>query len=309
MCRHFRAGWSGSRTSIPRSSWRSIGPASLTTPFSKARSSLSILRQTICAVSNVNATQAQAPYTSLHRESSDRSLHIRPAAHQESESPRCAALRATKAARELHQAITPHSFVELHRELGYCRRRALLSPSSWLWSRRRRDQVGSRPLPRRQAGLAADQVQKRISKTVVVGAIRGKGHRAGSYGSLLLASFDPATNRYYSLTKVGAGFSDKLLRSLPRILKPYVIREKHRLVDTGMTANVWFEPVKVVEVAGAELTISPVHSVAHHLVPRRKRKAHPQLFIARPGMQCRIDRGRNGRPGRKVVDTWIRSVR
>ena len=35
-------------TSIPRSSRHSIGPASPTTPFSKARSSLSILRQTIC---------------------------------------------------------------------------------------------------------------------------------------------------------------------------------------------------------------------------------------------------------------------
>jgi ATP-dependent DNA ligase len=46
----------------------------------------------------------------------------------------------------------------------------------------------------------------------------------------LLASFDPATNRYYFLTKVGAGVSDKLLRSLPRFLKPYVIREEH-----GMT--------------------------------------------------------------------------
>ena len=28
-----------------------------------------------------------------------------------------------------------------------------------------------------------------------------------------------------------------------------------------MTANVWFEPVKVVEVGGAELTVSPVHTV------------------------------------------------
>ncbi len=115
------------------------------------------------------------------------------------------------------------------------------------------------------------EYQKQLADTfdlVVVGAVRGKGHRAGSYGSLLLASFDPATNRYYSLTKVGAGFSDKLLRSLPRIFKPYIIREKHRLVDIGMTADVWFEPVKVVEVAGAELTVSPVHTVAHHLVKR-----------------------------------------
>jgi len=93
---------------------------------------------------------------------------------------------------------------------------------------------------------------------VVVGALHGKGYRAGSYGSLLVASFDPATNKYYTLTKVGAGLSDKVLRGLSALLKPYVIRDRHRLVETRMAADVWFEPVKVVEVAGAELTVSPV---------------------------------------------------
>lgn len=115
------------------------------------------------------------------------------------------------------------------------------------------------------------EYQKQLADTfdlVVVGALRGKGRRAGSYGSLLLASFDPPTNRYYSLTKVGAGFTDKMLRGLPKLLKPYVLADKHRLVDTRMAADVWFEPVKVVEVTGAELTISPVHTVAHGLLKR-----------------------------------------
>ena len=115
------------------------------------------------------------------------------------------------------------------------------------------------------------EYQRQLADTfdlVIVGAVRGRGARAGSYGSLLLASFDPGTNRYYSLTKVGAGFSEKLLRKLPRILKPYVIRERHRLVDTGIKADVWFEPGKVVEVSGAELTVSPVHTVARGLLKR-----------------------------------------
>ncbi len=122
---------------------------------------------------------------------------------------------------------------------------------SWLWIKFKRE------------------YQKQLADTfdlVVVGALHGKGHRAGSYGSLLLASFDPFTNKYYTLTKVGAGFSDQLLQSLPKLLKSYVIREKHRLVDTGMAADVWFEPAKVIEVTGAELTVSPVHTVAHHLL-------------------------------------------
>jgi DNA ligase 1 len=111
------------------------------------------------------------------------------------------------------------------------------------------------------------EYQKQLADTfdlVVVGALRGKGYRAGSYGSLLLASFDPTTNKFYTLTKVGAGFSDQVLRSLPKLLKSYIVNEKHRLVETGIKADVWFEPIKVVEIAGAELTVSPVHTVARN---------------------------------------------
>jgi DNA ligase-1 len=103
---------------------------------------------------------------------------------------------------------------------------------------------------------------------VVVGALYGTGKRAGTYGSLLLASFDPKTNKYYTFTKVGAGFTDKDLEELPKILNKYKIKEKHRLVLTEMEADVWFEPVKVLEVEGAEITISPVHTVASDIIKK-----------------------------------------
>jgi len=97
---------------------------------------------------------------------------------------------------------------------------------------------------------------------VVVGAFFGTGRRAGSYGSLLVSAFDPQKNSYPSFTKVGAGFTDKDLEELPKILKPFLIEKKHRLVETEMEADLWFEPRKVIEISGAELTISPVHMVA-----------------------------------------------
>jgi len=103
---------------------------------------------------------------------------------------------------------------------------------------------------------------------VVVGALYGAGKRAGTYGSLLLASFDPKTNKYYTFTKVGAGFTDKNLEELPKILNKYKTKEKHRLVSTEMEADVWFEPVKVLEVEGAEITISPVHTVASDIIKK-----------------------------------------
>lgn len=109
------------------------------------------------------------------------------------------------------------------------------------------------------------EYEKQLADTfdlAIVGALHGRGKRAGSYGSLLVAAFDPRTNKYYSLTKVGAGFTQATLAALPKILKPYVIPRKHRLVETSIKANVWFMPAKVVEISGANLTVSPVHTVA-----------------------------------------------
>lgn len=103
---------------------------------------------------------------------------------------------------------------------------------------------------------------------VVVGAIYGTGKRGGSYGSLLAAAFDPKTNKYYSFTKVGAGFTDADLEGLKKRLNKYLVKEKHRLVETGMKADVWFEPKAVMEVTGAEITVSPVHTVAHDKIKK-----------------------------------------
>ncbi|MCX7589488.1 MAG: ATP-dependent DNA ligase [bacterium] len=101
---------------------------------------------------------------------------------------------------------------------------------------------------------------------VVVGALYGTGRRAGTYGSLLLASFDPKYNRYYTFTKVGAGFTDKDLEEIPKKLNKFKINKKHHLVETNMKADVWFEPKLVMEVRGAEITISPVHTVAINII-------------------------------------------
>jgi len=113
------------------------------------------------------------------------------------------------------------------------------------------------------------EYEKELADTfdvVIVGALYGKGARAGSFGSVLVAAFDPTTNKYYSFTKVGAGFTENMLRRLPSLLKPYQIPAKHRLLDAQMKMDVWFDPVKVVEITGADLTISQVHRVAHNKI-------------------------------------------
>jgi DNA ligase 1 len=50
---------------------------------------------------------------------------------------------------------------------------------------------------------------------VVVGAFYGRGRRAGVYGAVLLAAYDPDADIFRAVTKCGAGFSDADLAALP----------------------------------------------------------------------------------------------
>ncbi len=97
---------------------------------------------------------------------------------------------------------------------------------------------------------------------VIVGAFMGKGKRAGSYGALLVAVYDDETDTFKTICKVGTGFSDEELEQLPEMLKPYQIPHKHPRVDSKLKADVWFTPAKVIEIIGAELTVSQVHTCA-----------------------------------------------
>jgi len=46
---------------------------------------------------------------------------------------------------------------------------------------------------------------------------------------------------------VGSGFTDEDLAKLPELLEPHKISHKHARVDSGMEADVWFEPEIVLE--------------------------------------------------------------
>ncbi len=97
---------------------------------------------------------------------------------------------------------------------------------------------------------------------VVVGALYGRGRRAGIYGALLLACYDPDADVFQTVCKCGTGFSDADLAALPAKLAPLGRTERPARVDARRHADVWFEPGMVVEVIGAELTISPTHTAA-----------------------------------------------
>jgi DNA ligase-1 len=117
----------------------------------------------------------------------------------------------------------------------------------WLWIKYKRDYKSE---------------MKDIVDLVVVGAFHGRGKRAGTYGALLLATYDAETDTFETVTKCGTGFTDEDLAKLPKMLSTHVVDHKHSRVDSLLEADVWFEPAVVLEVLGAEVTLSPIHTCA-----------------------------------------------
>ena len=104
-----------------------------------------------------------------------------------------------------------------------------------------------------------------LSDTVdlaVVGAFAGRGRRAGLYGALLLAAYDPAAGLFRTVTKCGTGFSDADLAALPGRLAPLTAPHRPARVDARQQPDIWFEPGLVLEILSAELTLSPTYTAA-----------------------------------------------
>jgi len=96
---------------------------------------------------------------------------------------------------------------------------------------------------------------------VVVGAYAGMGKRSSfRYGSFLMSVYDPNREVFPTVCKVGTGFTEKDLEQLGDILEKHRIQEKSSQVDSKMQADFWFNPVVVLEIIGAEITLSPVHT-------------------------------------------------
>ncbi len=97
---------------------------------------------------------------------------------------------------------------------------------------------------------------------VVVGAFAGRGKRAGVYGALLMATYNEKDDSFETVCKLGSGFDDETLAKLPPMLEGYKLSSVHPKVVSKMEPDYWFEPEVVLEVLGAEITISPIHTTA-----------------------------------------------
>lgn len=100
----------------------------------------------------------------------------------------------------------------------------------------------------------------------VVGAFYGMGKRAGKYGALLMASYDPEIGRFGTVCKLGTGFDDAFLDGMPALLDGYKTSKRPSSLDAKMIPDVWFEPHVVLEVVAAEITVSPNHTAGMGMI-------------------------------------------
>jgi len=98
---------------------------------------------------------------------------------------------------------------------------------------------------------------------VVVGAYAGTGKRTGFYGALLMAAYDPDEGTLESVCKLGTGFSDEDLAALHASLQPLILSEAPGNLRSGLEPDFHIQPQMVLEVLGAEVTLSPVHRCAY----------------------------------------------
>lgn len=107
---------------------------------------------------------------------------------------------------------------------------------------------------------------------VVIGAFKGTGRRTGTYGAILLAAYNDEEDVFESVCKVGTGFTDADLAEIPPKLEKYVVKEKPKNVRSEMEPDIWIEPKLVMEILGAEITLSPVHLAGKKIIKEKLKK-------------------------------------
>lgn len=124
-------------------------------------------------------------------------------------------------------------------------------------------QAGSREMS--WVKLKRSYQSKMVDKidVVLVGAFLGRGRRSETYGALLVSVYDREKDTFPTISKLGSGFTDEELKNLPEMLSDHILEKKHPRVESGMEADIWFEPKIVIEIIGDEFTLSPIHPCAH----------------------------------------------
>ncbi|RWS07438.1 DNA ligase 1-like isoform X2 [Dinothrombium tinctorium] len=108
--------------------------------------------------------------------------------------------------------------------------------------------------------------------TVVIGGYYGKGKRTGNFGGYLLATYDPESEEFQAICKIGTGFKDEDLEKHSQFFRNHIISDpkSYYSVDESIKPDVWFDAVQVWEVKCADLSVSPIYRAAYGMIEEDK---------------------------------------
>ncbi len=102
----------------------------------------------------------------------------------------------------------------------------------------------------------------------IIGYYIGRGDRSRfGFGALLAAAYNPKDDKYYSLGKVGSGFTEEQMEQMFKDMSEIKLKEQPEnfVVNSTLYPDVWIEPKIVAEIVADEITRSPNHTAAINL--------------------------------------------
>lgn len=100
---------------------------------------------------------------------------------------------------------------------------------------------------------------------VVLGYYTGRGDRARfGFGALLAGVYDPKEDKYFSIGKVGSGFTEEVMTTMFKDLKEIKLEDKPENVEVEkmLFPDTWVKPQIIMEIIADEITRSPSHTAA-----------------------------------------------
>lgn len=99
----------------------------------------------------------------------------------------------------------------------------------------------------------------------VVGVFYGQGKRTKlGVGAILIALYDSNEDKYYTIAKVGSGFSEDDLKTLNKKAEDLKLKNKPKNLITNIIPDFYIEPKIIVEVNYDEITNSSQHTACYN---------------------------------------------
>jgi DNA ligase 1 len=140
----------------------------------------------------------------------------------------------------------------------------------------------------------------------IIGYYVGRGDRSRfGFGALLAAAYNPKDDKYYSLGKVGSGFTEEQMKVMFNDMSSIKLDSMpdNFVVKKSLYPDVWLQPKIVAEIDADEITRSPNHTAAVNI------KANVRNDDSTKGLSVRFPRMKKWKRDKDLPNTVDEIIR